>query len=86
MNRDRNSIQRKAGQPASSASASHGTHGGFAPDNPAMLAQRKQIESSFGSAAQLAGPEEELQMKAPDEELQMKAPDEELPAQGKLAG
>lgn len=84
MSRDRGSVQRKTGQPASQSSA---VRGGFAPDNPAMLAQRKQIESSFGSAAQLAAaPEEELQMKAPDEELQMKAPEEELTAQHKRAG
>ena len=84
MSRDRNSAQRKTGQPASQSMSARG---GFAPDNPAMLAQRKQIESSFGNAAQLAaGPEEELQMKAPEEELQMKAPEDELPAQHKRAG
>ncbi len=47
---------------------------GFMADSPAMAAQRKQLQSTFGAAAQLMAPEEELQKKAgPEEELQMKA-------------
>ncbi|MBA2675653.1 MAG: DUF4157 domain-containing protein [Ramlibacter sp.] len=58
-------------------------------DSPAMAAQRKQLQSTFGAAVQLLAPEEELQKKAgPEEELQMKAPEEELqmkPVQRKTA-
>lgn len=52
---------------------------GFMADSPAMAAQRKQLRSAFGGAAQLMAPEEELQKKAmPDEELQKKSPEDEL--------
>lgn len=76
MATDRVHLQRKAAEPAATASRAAGSDERIA-GSPAMLAQRKQIENTFG-AAQLAAPEEELQMKAPEEELQMKAPEEEL--------
>lgn len=75
MATDRVHLQRKAAEPAAAAKRA-GDDARIA-GSPAMLAQRKQIESTFG-AAQLAAPEEELQMKAPEEELQMKSPEEEL--------
>jgi hypothetical protein len=75
MANDRVHLQRKAAEPA--ATAGRGAAGDRIAGSPAMLAQRKQIESTFG-AAQLAAPEEELQMKAPEEELQMKSPEEEI--------
>jgi hypothetical protein len=46
-----------------------------------MAAQRRQVEAAFGSTAQRAGPEEELQMKT----VQRAPMEEELPAQGKFA-
>lgn len=76
MATDRVHLQRKAAEPAATARRAAGDDARIA-GSPAMLAQRKQIESTFG-AAQLAAPEEELQMKAPEEELQMKSPEEEL--------
>lgn len=94
MTRERTHLQRKALQPDSSAGrSSAGQQDGLLANSPAMLAQRKQLASVFGGAAQLVGPEEELQKKAPEEELQKKAapgpelkakmPEEELPGPGK---
>jgi hypothetical protein len=75
MATDRVHLQRKAAEPAA---AGRGTGDARIAGSPALLAQRKQIENAFG-AAQLAGPDEELQKKAPEEELQKKGgPEEEL--------
>ena len=75
MTNQRTRLQRKATEPAAATS---GAARSMLPDSPAMLAQRKQLAGAFGGAAQLAGPEEELQKKSADEELQKKAPEEEL--------
>lgn len=75
MATDRVRLQRKAAEPAAAGRGAGGD--ARIAGSPALLAQRKQIESAFG-AAQLAAPEEELQKKAPEEELQKKAPEEEL--------
>lgn len=76
MAHDRTRLQRKSAEPAASSAGANMS--GPLAGSPALLAQRKQIQSAFGAAAQLASPEEELQKKAPEEELQKKAPDEEL--------
>jgi hypothetical protein len=88
-------VQHKASGEESSAAVHGAQQDGRIAGSPALLAQRKQLESAFGPAAQLMAPEEELQAKtAPEEELQAKVmpdeelqavavPDEELTAQGK---
>ena len=63
------------GQPAQRAAG--GSHDARVAGSPALLAQRQQIAHAFGAAAQLAGPEEELQKKPAEEELQKKPADDE---------
>lgn len=95
-NARRNRVERKTlGQsPLSRRGESRALQDSRIADSPAMLAQRKQLESAFGSAAQLKDPQdEELQAKtAPEEELQARFDTaqraalpygEELPAQKK---
>ncbi|MES2937671.1 MAG: DUF4157 domain-containing protein [Pseudomonadota bacterium] len=75
---DRTTSQRKDETSRAASIPAVEQQAGFMADSPAMAAQRKQLQSTFGGAAQLMGPDEELQKKAPEEELQMKGADEEL--------
>ena len=70
---DRTTSQRKDEASRAASVPDSARQAGFMADSPAMAAQRRQLQSTFGGAAQLMGPEEELQKKAaPEEELQMK--------------
>ncbi len=81
-------VQKRKG---SSTSSRHTTQAKFAArsrasdiaesigNSPRMVAQRKQVRSMFGQAAQLqAAPEEELQAKAAPDAVQRMGPEEEL--------
>jgi hypothetical protein len=83
MTGERHHTQRKPSEPAATTARPAGPQRDTRiAGSPAMLAQRRQLENTFGSAAQLAPEEEEVQRK-PEEELQKKSPEEELPAQAK---
>jgi hypothetical protein len=60
--------RREAGEAETAAGPQHDVH---IANSPAMLAQRRQLQNSFGDAAQLMGPQ--------DEELQAKAVPEPAP-------
>jgi hypothetical protein len=60
---------KRPGTPASStASPAAASAGAATAEGPAIAAQRRKIEHAFGAAAQMAGPDEELQKKSPEEE------------------